>query len=232
MSKPETDTIGDSDSLEGRVAILEEQLTTHELVDPLEWAAVCKLVNQMAGYEPGELPDDHTMMDTVEEAVERLNKLEALEERVAAAESTSEAALGMARAIDDGDDAQDVDVARWTSRNYLVKEAAEKGKQRNPMTGHEWTDAKVAVTNREVRDMAEPEHDLAWQTVQNAWNKLEQSWDCFEQKNREDSEKVLRLTEVPPDPVIEAAEHDLGRDDLAKRLVGGKDRKRGSAGGN
>lgn len=152
------------------------------------------------------------------------DELEQEREQRKEAERLAQTALGVANSVDDGDRAdgggpKKVDVAKNTARNYLVREAAQKPAQRNPATGAEVENNVASVSVSKVREMAEPEHDLKWQTVMDGWRKLAQNWDCFWIDDKS-GEKRLLIGEQPPEAMIRAAELDLGRNDLAKRLVG------------
>jgi hypothetical protein len=97
------------------------------------------------------------------------------------------------------------------ARNKLVKMRADVGR----------SFSTAEVSNKRVREMAEPEHDLAWQIVDNAWRDLADNWDCFEIDESGD-EKTLQLVDTPPKPLVKAVERDLDRHDLAKSFFGEK----------
>lgn len=132
-----------------------------------------------------------------------------------AAEDVAETALGIANELDDGTRSDGgpskVDRARLSTRNELVRQAAT-------------SNGKAAVTTSKVRDMNRPEVDLAWQTVMDAWTSLEEQWSAFfVEKNEDEDHRLLLDGDAIDASLVRAVERDLGRDDLTKSLVGGRD---------
>jgi hypothetical protein len=132
-----------------------------------------------------------------------------------AAEDVAETALGIANQLDDGTRSDGgptkVDRARLSTRNELIRQAAT-------------SNGKAAVTTSTVRAMNRPEVDLAWQTVMDAWTSLEEQWSAFFVERNEDEDHRLLLDGDAVDAsIVRAVERDLGRDDLTKSLVGGRD---------
>jgi hypothetical protein len=197
-----------------------------------ELAAVRKFVWGLAypdEDERHEAPDDvfvavDTALNRVEELVEE-NRL--LRRRVDELEGELQMALDAAGAVESGARAdggpKKIEIARWKSRNELIRQAGERPDLRNPATGAVVQNKSATVDVSKVQDMATPEHDLKWQTVVDAWKSLARNWDCFEVVKPDDGRKQLRIVKDPPESLVRMVETDLDRDDLIKRLVDGRE---------
>ena len=111
------------------------------------------------------------------------------------------------QATEDEEDMTKKRVALLNTRDQLVKDAL-----------LDTTGKGAKITIDEVVQMAKPEVQLYHQTVIDAWDELRSSWRCFEEIEQ-DGKTKLRITreEITPE-LVKAVEHDLEREDLAKRL--------------
>ena len=111
------------------------------------------------------------------------------------------------QATEDEEDMTKKRVALLNTRDQLVNDAL-----------LDTTRKGAKITIGDVLQMAEPEVRLYYQTVIDAWDELLSSWRCFE-KVEEEGKAKLRITreEITPE-LVKAVEHDLEREDLAKRL--------------
>lgn len=140
-----------------------------------------------------------------------LARLDQIEADIAEIDDATQTAIGLATASPQSNHGEKTTLAKNLARNKLVKMRAE--------VGESYSTPELA--NSDVRDMAEPEHDLAWQIVDNAWRQLASDWECFAIDDS-GQEKTLQLVSTPEKPLVKAVERDLGRDDLAKSFFGEK----------
>jgi len=146
-----------------------------------------------------------------EDAPNLLAQLDRVEDDIAGIDEATQTAIGLATASPSSEHGEQTQLAKNLTRNRLVKMKAEIGQ----------SFSACEVVNAKIQEMAEPKHDLAWQTVDNAWSRLCADWDCFS-VNESGAQRTLRLAETPPKPLVKAVERDLGRDDLAKSFFGEK----------
>lgn len=166
-----------------------------------EMAALRKIVYTLADEEPGNMG----IVPAANKAIERIAELE---KQVQDNTTTAQSALGVVqgRAKADGGESKTQYAARQT-RNELVKRAA-----------LERSDQRIAA-NR-VQDMCSPQYDVKYQTVKDAWGKLIESWPCFKPGSTEDGLNALVVKRAHiPDELAHAVSDNLGREDLAKRLI-------------
>lgn len=204
---PAGEDAADEDTLAKRVNELEQHNTALE-------ARVQALENKLENLTKilgGEAKPYHIQQERGDDEANVLARLDQLETDIEAVDDATQTAIGLATASPETDHGEKTSVAKTVARNKLVKARAEVGQSYS----------KAELTNRQVREMAEPEHDLAWQIVDNAWTSLTKNWECFEVDDSGE-EKTLVLTETPPKPLVKAVERDLGRDDLAKSFFGEK----------
>lgn len=182
--------------------------------------ALRKFMYAFAGYPPGEpVPDDKTIIDIANEAVETIEELQELQDELEEVRLMAQNAYSMAdRQARDEDDMTKKDTARVLARDEAVKRAAIDSSSRGK-----------AVTSPEVRDMARPQSELRSQTIKDALTDLSQEWPALEKDKNDDG--VWRIT-VDRSSVSEdlaaTVENSLGRDDLAKRLMSQRSSKGGS----
>lgn len=169
-------------------------------------------------YGLADADGDVDVLTAVEQAIDRLDELEAenrrLRQRVEEAERKSSNALGVAKAHDDGVRADGspskVEQARLKARNELV---------RKTLLGSTGTEG-AQVTVAEVQDMCRPELDVKYQTVKDAFAHLTSKWDTFTLGETADGNRSLQCAEdALRHDLVGAVEEDLGRDDLTKRLI-------------
>lgn len=156
-----------------------------------------------------------------DELAEERSKRKALEGEV-------NTAIGTARAVDDGARADGgptkQERARWLSRDEVIRLTVERSNT-GPRNAHGNRSEQIgSVTNKDVQQMAKPETDLKWATVDEAWKDLVRRWDAFVVDDTGDV-KTLTLNSVDDvsDALVGVVEESLGRDDLANRFVGGGD---------
>jgi chromosome segregation ATPase len=197
----------DEQTLQERVAELERENQALEArVD-----ALTKKFQTLAKFLAG---DDSIHAVESERGADEPNllaRLDQMEADIADIDDATQTAIGLATASPSSDHGQQTQVAKNLARNKLVKMKADVGPSYST----------CEVSNGQIRDMAEPEHDLAWQIVDNAWSHLVDDWDCFEIDTSGD-EKTLQLVSTPEKALVKAVERDLGRDDLAKSFFGEK----------
>lgn len=191
-----------------------------------------KFVYRLAGVDT---TDEDTSVSFDEAMTHAVERLERIDERLEEIEEKSDTALGVARVVDDGTRSDGgpskIDRARHLSRNEVIRQTATSGMSWNDMKSKH---AKIehrcgSVTNGDVQDMAKPETELKWQTIDDAWTALCRDWECFTVDDSKDP-KQLTITSVDaiPRELVRVVEQDLDRDDLAKSLVGGDNSGRGS----
>ena len=170
----------------------------------------------------------HGLREEVEDLREDL-EWESQQRQVA--ERKIETALGIARRLDDGARADGgpskKELARNTSRNAVVRRTAEgRGSGAKTYSGKR-TDVVGSVTNGEVRRMLEPDHHIAWQTVDDAWKDLVETWNGLAIDGSGEEKKLVvddvDALETELISLVELDVDDLEEGDLAKRLVGGGD---------
>lgn len=213
MSQVTTDR---EQSLQERVAELERAIDRHELVDPLEMAAMRQLLVAVAGYRDADASAVPDGMQLAKEAADRLERLEETAER---ADQGAETAIAIAGGVESADES-DTEVAVRLSKHYLIKEAADAAPRKTAGNTKAIQHNKASVTNPRIQEMAEPDHDLEWATVDHAWGKITANWECFERTKSDDGTVRLQLVKTPPKPLVQAAERDLARDDFAKEFFG------------
>lgn len=189
-----------------------------------------KVVYRLADIDTTDEDTSVSFGDATNTAIERI---ETIEERLDEIEEKSDTALGVARAIDTGargdGGPSKIERARMLSRNEVIRQTATQASVFNDTEGKRIEHVVGSVSNSDVQDMAKPQAELKWQTIDDAWRDLCRDWECF---TIDDSRatKTLTLTSVDeiPRELVRVVEADLDRDDLAKRLVGGN----APAGGN
>lgn len=169
--------------------------------------------------------DEETEIGIVEATYRTLHVIEDLGQRVAELEDQMERVdrdAQAARTVADrkakqGSGTSKKDLARIKSRNELLRAAA---MSRSGRVG------PSSVTVGDVQQMARPDHKLYYQTVKDAWEELESDWDAFAVTENENDEKVLRmLPDQLEEALVKTVESDLGRDDLTKRLISGREER-------
>lgn len=197
------DAVESEESLQQRVAELERE--NRDLNARLD--AMGTRFDRMVRFLIGEQADfGENRFETAPPLWEQLG---GVEERLDEVDSSVETAIGLATVDSKSGSGEKIGIARDIAKNFLVKTAALKDDPYN----------NPKISNPKVQEMAEPEEELKWQTVDDAWKDLAHQWDCFAIKST-DKGKRLELVETPSKPLIRAVERNLGRDDLAKRLVG------------
>jgi len=203
----EPDVEADEQTLQERVAELEREKQALEArVDGLS-----NKLETLTKFLAGEDSIHAVQRERGEDEPNILDRLDRMGADIEQIDDATQTAIGLATASPTSDHGEQTQLAKSLARNRLVKMRADVGK----------TYSTCAVTNAKIREMAEPEHDLAWQIVDNAWSRLCSDWDCFS-VDESGAEKTLTLTETPPKPLVKAVERDLGRDDLAKSFFGEK----------
>lgn len=161
--------------------------------------------------------------------LEQLNqRLDDIERRVAAAETDAEMAVSISAhgpAQTDGGPTK-AGRARRLSRDEVIRATADGiGAGPRDLKSGRSKDRIGSVTVSDVQDMGKPQMELKWKTVaKDAWPVLVEEWPCFRIEDPEDGAK--RLTVVPDEIPIELArvvERSLERDDIANRVVGGRE---------
>lgn len=178
--------------------------------DEARLIAIQKFVNAVAGTETD------TDVGPIEATYRALDELEAqgvigtedLAEDVDAARETAEAALALAQQPADENKAQR---ARELTRNELVRRYVVG-------TGH----TSIAITNSKVQELARPEHELEWETVDRAFGKLVDRWDAFG-RTTDSGEKALTVMGSVSDQLARIVAVELGREDIANTVVGEKE---------
>lgn len=135
------------------------------------------------------------------------DRLDVLEEEVERARGDAAAAYEL---IVDQEDGTKVGRARALVRDELVRRTAvDVAMMERP------------VTNAEIREMAKPEHELDWQTVDDAFGKLVDEWPCFRWTEKRDYKALTIDRDTIPRELVRLAERSLEREDLAKEVLGG-----------
>lgn len=203
-----------------------ERDSTHRVDDDvvrggsLEMAMLRRLLYRLGGVS---VTEETSLVEATNNAIGRI---EELEQRLDDIDEKSDTALGVARAIDTGTRGDGgpskIERARMLSRNEVIRQTATQAKVFNDTEGKRIEHRIGSVSNSDVQDMAKPQAELKWQTIDDAWRDLAQKWSCFT-INDEMETKTLTLTNVDdiPRELVRVVERDLDRDDLAKRLVGG-----------
>jgi len=204
----ETDSdTADEQTLQERVADLEREKQALEArVDGLS-----SKLETLTKFLAGEDSIHAVQRERGEDEPNILDRLDQMSVGIEQIDDATQTAIGLATASPTSEHGEQTRLAKNLARNRLVKMRAEVGQ----------SFSTCAVANGKIREMAEPEHDLAWQTVDNAWSRLCRDWDCFS-VDESGAQKSLRLAETPPKPLVKAVERDLGRDDLAKSFFGEK----------
>lgn len=176
-----------------------------------ERAAIRRLIYRLAGYGSDHPPpDEYTIFDAVDDALDRFEELEELETQIEENTNMVASALSRVNEIASDDDLTKKRAALLKSRNELVKRAILDTSATNG----------YGLTTSDVVTMAKPEIKLYHQTIIDAWDELESSWLCFEQGQNADGNKRLRIDSgAIPEDLARIVEQDLDRDDLAKRLL-------------
>jgi len=166
--------------------------------------------------------------DLADRVEELEDELEEERRRRKALEGEVNTAIGAARAVDDGARADGgptkQERARWLSRDEVIRLTVEQSNV-GPRNAHgNRTEQIGSVTNKDVQQMAKPETDLKWATIDEAWKDLVRRWDAFVVDTSGDV-KTLTLSSLEDvdDALVGVVEESLGRDDLANRFVGGGD---------
>lgn len=130
-----------------------------------------------------------------------------LDDDVEAAEDAATTAVRMAKHAKNSGTGEKIDAARQIARDHLVKEAAR-------------TRTSTSVTVGTVQEKADPQHDLAYQTVKDAFGDLKRNWGALNETTNESGTRVLAIN---PDAVgrdlAKTTERSVGQDGLAKRLI-------------
>lgn len=206
MSKADADA-EDVEPLQQRVAELERENQVLEArVD-----ALTNKLETLTKFLAGDRSIHAVERDRGEDAPNLLAQVDQMGADIAAIDDATQTAIGLATASPRSDHGEQTQVAKNLARNKLVKMKANVGQ----------SFSTCEVSNGQIRDMAEPEYELAWQIVDNAWRRLADDWDCFEVDESGD-QKTLTLSSTPEKPLVKAVERDLGRDDLAKSFFGEK----------
>lgn len=147
------------------------------------------------------------LLDVVE-ANERLRaENQGLKQRLDSLEATAEQAMTIASRGQASDDRSKTAHAKHLTRNTLVVRAANDAQDK-------------AVTIPDIQHKAEPEVDCQWQVVKNAWDQLQEEWPQFYETVSNGRKALSIRGSHVTKALARAVEHDLGRDDLTKRLVG------------
>lgn len=170
-----------------------------------------KFINELAGTADA---TDVGVMEATYRALDTVDTLRAenreLRERVEKTERVADTALQIANKEAESDDSiTKKRHALLKSRNELVRRAA--------IDVSESAGSGVSVSD--VQDMAKPEVTLYRQTVSDAWNDLVRNWDCFCVGTGDSGTQRLLVekSDISAE-LVHVVEHDLGREDLAKRL--------------
>jgi len=152
-------------------------------------------------------------------AVERLNdRVDALEEERDELRAEVESLKNLAQT------AHAVANQQAESDENMTKKRVALLKSRNELVRRAAVDQSAAAGQglkvSDVVDMAKPEVHLEYQTVKDAWGELVETWGCFDVGHNEDDNRRLELKKADVDKhLVRSVEHDLDRDDLAKRLI-------------
>ena len=164
-----------------------------------------------------------SMNDDRDALLDRLDALEAenrrLSERLVNVEATAQGAYREANAGNHGKKSK-TQLARDLTRNVLIKRCAQGA-----------TGTHVPITTKTVQQLADDAHgrDLKWQTIRDAWDSLQEDWPQFYDTKKNGLQALsVKKSEVTP-ALVQAVQADLGRDDLAKPLLGEKPTTGGSA---
>lgn len=197
-----------------------------------ESAALRKLVFTLAYPDEEERmdgPDDlfQAVSDAIERVAELESELEETRQMLAETNQRSKRALEVANTVDDGRRSdggpQKIDVARWTSRDELIRQTAD-GKNAGAKNVHgDATDQVGSITVGEVRRMCRPEHDLKWQTVRDSWSQLVRRYDAIYVDADGDELRLKTDPDAIDEALVEVVSESLDRSDLNKLLVGGRE---------
>jgi len=151
-----------------------------------------------------------TKLDRLADTNEQLREENAqLRERLDSVEATAEQAMSVASRGHNPDSRSKTEHAKAISRNLLVQRAA-KG-----------SSPELPITTSKVADVAKADGvDLKWQVIKNAWGQLCEEWPQFYETTKDGHQALSIRSSDVTQALARAVEHDLGRDDLAKRFVG------------
>jgi hypothetical protein len=204
--------------------------TSDRTVQPEVESAVRSFLFRVGFPHPDDDATEHVDPDAPEHpvpaaaaAAQRIEELERenaeLRAQLEDIERLAKTALGAARAVDDGrrgdGGPSKKQRAQLLSRDEAVRRAVDSSGKGG------------SVTVGQVEDMALPETQLRWQTVRDAWDALVSSWRIFRiDEDNEPTRLVVDREDLRDhDDLVGVVAESLGRDDLAKRLVGGSEGK-------